>query len=181
LFVDMFMSLQDTQSRSATDAMLKANERANIVAPMGDRIARELLQPMIELELAMYAEMNALPQFSKEVKDKVFDIVLDNPMLRGQRLDSANALLNMGNTLAQIQQMDTEFNIDRTKVYLASAYNIPQTVLNTEDEKAAIVAAKQQQAEQQMMMENAGGIGTGIKNLTDAGVNLDTMGNQQAQ
>lgn len=181
LFVDMFMSLQDTQSRSATDAMLKANERANIVAPMGDRIARELLQPMIELELAMYAEMNALPQFSKEVKGAVFDIVLDNPMLRGQRLDSANALLNMGNTLAQLQPMDAEFNIDRAKVYLASAYNIPQTVLNTPDEKSAVVAAKQQQAEQQMMMENAGGIGTGIKNLTDAGVNLDSLGKQQVQ
>jgi hypothetical protein len=77
--------------------------------------------------------------------------------------------------------MDAEFNIDRAKVYLASAYNIPQTVLNTPDEKSAIVAAKQQQAEQQMMMENAGGIGTGIKNLTDAGVNLDSLGKQQVQ
>lgn len=180
LFVDMFMSLQETQSRSATDAMLKANERANIVAPMGDRVARELLQPMIELELAMYAEMNALPQFSEDVKDAVFDIVMDNPMLRGQRLDSANALLNMGNTLLQIQQMDTEFNIDRAKAYLASAYNIPQTVLNTDEEKSAIVAAKQEQAQQQMMMENAGSMGTGIKNLTDAGVNLEALTAQQA-
>jgi hypothetical protein len=179
LFVDMFMSLQDTQSRSATDAMLKANERANIVAPMGDRVARELLQPMIELELAMYAEMNALPQFSKDAANSLFDIVMDNPMLRGQRLDSANALLNMGNTLAQIQQMDTEFNIDRAKQYLASAYNIPQVVLNTDEEKSAIVAARQQQAEQQMMMENAGSMGTGIKNLTDAGVNLEALTAQQ--
>lgn len=179
LFVDMFISMQDTQSRSATDAMLKANERANIVAPMGDRVARELLQPMIELELAMYAEMNALPEFSAELKGQVFDIVLDNPMLRGQRLDSANALLNMGNTLAQIQQMDTEFNIDRAKNYLASAYNIPQSVLNTEDEKAQIVAEKQQQAEQQMVMENANKIGSGIKNISDAGMNMEALSGAQ--
>lgn len=179
LFVDMFISMQDTQSRSATDAMLKANERANIVAPMGDRVARELLQPMIELELAMYAEMGALPEFSAELKGQVFDIVLDNPMLRGQRLDSANALLNMGNTLAQIQQMDTEFNIDRAKNYLASAYNIPQSVLNTEDEKAQIVAEKQQQAEQQMVMENANKIGSGIKNISDAGMNMEALSGAQ--
>jgi hypothetical protein len=179
LFVDMFISMQDTQSRSATDAMLKANERANIVAPMGDRVARELLQPMIELELAMYAEMNALPEFSAELKGQVFDIVLDNPMLRGQRLDSANALLNMGNTLAQLQPLDAEINIDRAKNYLASAYNIPQTVLNTEDEKAAIVAEKQQQAEQQMAMENMGNIGTGIKNISDAGMNMEALSGAQ--
>ena len=179
LFVDMFISMQDTQSRSATDAMLKANERANIVAPMGDRVARELLQPMIELELAMYAEMNALPEFSAELKGQVFDIVLDNPMLRGQRLDSANALLNMGNTLAQLQPLDAEINIDRAKNYLASAYNIPQTVLNTEDEKAAIVAEKQQQAEQQMAMENMGSIGTGIKNISDAGMNMEALSGAQ--
>ncbi|MBQ2174044.1 MAG: hypothetical protein II453_02875 [Alphaproteobacteria bacterium] len=179
LFVDMFMSLQDTQSRSATDAMLKANERANIVAPMGDRVARELLQPMIELELAMYAEMGALPAFSKELKGESFDIILDNPMLRGQRLDSANALLNMGNTLAQLQPLDSEINIDRAKNYLASAYNIPQTVLNTDNEKAQIVAAKQQQAEQQMIMENAGNIGSGIKNISDAGINMEAASKAQ--
>lgn len=168
LFVDMFSSLQDTQSRSATDAMLKANERANIIAPMGDRVARELLQPMIELELKMYAEMHALPKFDAEVAGQPFDIILDNPMMRGQRLDSANAVANMAAILGNLMQLDTEFNIDRTCDYLASSYNIPLSILNTMQEKQAITEQKQQQAEAQLLAENAAGIGSAIKNVTGA-------------
>lgn len=166
LFVDMFASLQETQSRSATDAMLKANERANIIAPLGDRIARELLQPMIELELQMYAEMHALPEFPEDVAGAPYDIVLDNPMLRGQRLDSANAVANMAGILLNVAQLDTEFNMDRTCDYLATSYNIPLSILNSADEKQSVIAEKQQQAEAQMLAENAAGIGSAIKNVT---------------
>lgn len=169
LFVEMFSILQDTQSRSATDAMLKANERANIIAPMGDRFSRELLLPMIELELQYYAEMHELPDFPDGAQGATFDIILDNPMLRGQRLDSANAIMNMGASLAQIGQLDTEFNIDRTKSYLAQAYNVPMSVFNTPKEKESVVEAKQQEAQMQMLMENSNKLGAGIKDLAEAG------------
>lgn len=168
LFVEMFSILQETQSRSATDAMLKANERANIIAPMGDRFSRELLLPMIELELQYYAEMHELPEFPEEAKGEVFDIVLDNPMLRGQRLDSANAVANMAASLGQVQQLETEFNMDETKAYLAQAFNIPQSLFNTPEQKQAIVEAQQQNAQMQMLMENANNIGSGVKNLMEA-------------
>lgn len=168
LFVDLFISLQDTQSRSATDAMLKANERANIIAPMGDRLARELLQPLIELELAYYNDMGVLPKFPEDAGGQEFHILLDNPMMRGQRLDSANAIANMTATMSTAMTLDTEFNMDRTKQYLAESYNIPLTILNTDDEKAALVEQRQKQAEMQMMLENAGNVGSAIKSVADA-------------
>ena len=168
LFVEMFSILQETQSRSATDAMLKANERANIIAPMGDRFSRELLMPMIELELQYYSEMHELPEFPEEAKGETFDIVLDNPMLRGQRLDSANAVSNMAASLGAIQQLETEFNMDETKLYLAQAFNIPQSLFNTPEQKQAIVEAQAQNAQMQMLMENANNIGSGVKNLMEA-------------
>lgn len=168
LFVDLFISLQDTQSRSATDAMLKANERANIIAPMGDRLARELLQPLIELELAYYNDMGVLPKFPEDASGQEFHILLDNPMMRGQRLDSANAIANMTATMSTAMTLDTEFNMDRTKQYLAESYNIPLTILNTDDEKAALVEQRQKQAEMQMMLENAGNVGSAIKSVADA-------------
>lgn len=168
LFVDLFISLQDTQSRSATDAMLKANERANIIAPMGDRLARELLQPLIELELAYYNDMGVLPKFPEDAGGQEFHILLDNPMMRGQRLDSANAIANMTATMSTAMTLDTEFNMDRTKQYLAESYNIPLTILNTDEEKAALVEQRQKQAEMQMMLENAGNVGSAIKSVADA-------------
>lgn len=169
LFVEMFSILQETQSRSATDAMLKANERANIIAPMGDRFSRELLLPMIELEIAYYAEMHELPEFPKEAKDEAFDVILDNPMLRGQRLDSANAVANMAASLSQLQQLEADFNITETRDYLAQAYNIPQRLLNTPEQKQKIIEAQQEAAQMNALMENANKIGSGIKSMVDAG------------
>lgn len=168
LFVEMFSILQETQSRSATDAMIKANERANIIAPMGDRFARELLLPMIELEVQYYAEMHELPEFPEEVKGAAFDITLDNPMLRGQRLDSANAIANMAASLAQVSQLDAEFDMDETKNYLAQAYNVPQHLFNTPEKKQQILAEREEAAQMQMLAENANNIGAGIKNLAEA-------------
>ena len=173
LFVNFFLSLNDTQSRSATDSMLKANEKANMVAPTGDRIARELLIPMIELELQYYGDMHMLPQFPAEIKNlgliTDFDITLDNPMLKGQRIDSANGIMTMAQYLASIVGLDTEFNIDRTKQVLAEIFNIPQAVLNTPDEKKEVNDAKVQAQQLAMLAENAGGIGSGIKDLAEIG------------
>ena len=179
LFVEMFTSLQDTQSRSATDAMLKANERANIIAPLGDRFIRELLQPMIELEIKMYGEMHALPEFPKDAAGEVFDVVLDNPMLRGQRLDSANAVMNMAATLGNLQPLSSEINMDRTKAYLAESYNIPLTLLNTDEEKQQILAAQQEQANLELLANNAGNIGRGVKDLSEAMNGGNANGKQQ--
>ena len=86
-------------------------------------------------------------------------------MMRGQRLDSANAVANMAAILMNVSQLDTEFNIDRTCDYLANSYNIPLSILNTSDEKQAIVQQKQEQAEAQMLAENASGISSAIKNV----------------
>ena len=169
LFTDTFMLLQETQSRSATDAMLKANERANMIAPLGDRFSRELLQPLLELEVEYYSEMTGvLPQFPEEAKDEEYDIILDNPLLRGQRLDSVNSISNLAGTLGVVKSLSAEFNVDRTKEYLAGAYNVPLDIFNTQEEKQQIIDAENEQANLQLLAENAGGIGKGISDLSNA-------------
>lgn len=172
LFVNFFLSLNETQSRSATDSMLKANEKANMVAPTGDRIAREVLIPLIELELQYYGDMHMLPSFPPEIKDlgiaTDFDITLDNPMLKGQRIDSANGIMTMAQYLGALMSLDTEMNIDRCKQVLAEIFNVPYETLNTPEEKQAVVTQKTQEAEMAMLAQNAGGIGSGIKDISEA-------------
>lgn len=172
LFVNFFMTLNETQSRSATDSMLKANEKAQMVAPTGDRIARELLIPMIELELQYYGDMHQLPQFPEEIKSlgiaTDFDITLDNPMLKGQRIDSANGIMTLAQYLGALMGLDTEINIDRAKMVLTEIFNIPASVLNTPAEKKTIAAEKAQQQDLAMLAQNAGGIGSGVKDMAEA-------------
>jgi hypothetical protein len=164
--------MSDTQSRSATDAMIKANERANLVAPSGDRISREFLLPMIEAELIIYGDMNILPQMPVELDGVQFDIVLDNPLLKGQRMDSVNSAVSLMQYIAQFAQVDgnvaNSINVEQLVRYLQETMNVPAQVMNTPEQVAAIADQKAQAAQVQQMLDAAPGVGSAIKDIADA-------------
>lgn len=166
--------MSDTQSRSATDAMIKSNERANLVAPSGDRIAREFLLPLIETELAIYGKMGILPQMPAELKDldTSFDIILDNPMLKGQRMDSVNSAVSMMGMVGQFAQLDSSIvnSVDADKLlrYIQENMNVPAHVMRTPDEVAELNAAQAQQQEMAAMAQAAPGVGKAMKDIAQA-------------
>lgn len=166
--------MSDTQSRSATDAMIKSNERANLVAPSGDRISREFLLPMIETELAIYGEMNILPPMPAELKDvdTSFDVILSNPMLKGQRGDSVNSAINMVGTMAQFAQLDptitNSVDIDKVLRYIQTNLNVPDSVMRTPEEVAALNEAQAQQQQLMAMAQAAPGVGSAMKDIAQA-------------
>lgn len=180
LFINFFSSFSDTQSRSATDAMLKANEKANLIAPAGDRIARELLIPMIELELKFYGDMNMLPAAPEGLAQQTlyteFDINLDNPLLKGQRMDSANNIMTMLTYVGQIagfdQQVVASINSDTVVRTLQDIMNIPSEIINTPEEVQAIVREQERVAAQQAAVNAAPQIASAMK---DGAAALATM------
>ena len=154
--------------------MIKANERANLVAPSGDRISREFLLPMIEAELIIYGEMNILPQMPAELGNinNEFDIILDNPLLKGQRMDSANSAVQLMQYIAQFASVDgnvaNSINIDQLVRYLQETMNVPAHVMNTPEQTEAITEEKAQAAQLQQMAEAAPGVGSAIKDIAEA-------------
>lgn len=174
LFVNYLATFSPTQSRSATDAMIKANEKANLVAPAGDRIARELLLPLIEAELYIYGDMNLLPKMPAELKDlrTQYDIILDSPLLKGQRMDSVNSAVTLIQYISQFAAIDpnaaNSVNADRLIRYLQDSMNVPVSVMNTQDEVEAINEAKANAQDMQLLAQNASGIGSAIKDITEA-------------
>lgn len=174
LFVNYLATFSPTQSRSATDAMIKANEKANLVAPAGDRIARELLLPLIEAELIIYGDMNILPKMPAELKDlrTQYDIILDSPLLKGQRMDSVNSAVTLMQQIGQMASVDPNaintINTDRLIRYLQDAMNVPASVMNSQEEVAAIAEAKANAQDMQIMAQNAAGVGSAIKDLAQA-------------
>lgn len=174
LFVNYLATFSPTQSRSATDAMIKANEKANLVAPAGDRIARELLLPLIEAELYIYGDMNILPRMPAELKDlrTQYDIILDSPLLKGQRMDSVNSAITLIQYISQFAAIDpnaaNSVNPDRLIRYLQDAMNVPVSVMNSQEEVEAINEAKARAQDMQILAGNAAGIGSAIKDITEA-------------
>ncbi len=168
MFVNYSQTFSETQSRSATDAVLKANEKANTLSPYGDRIMRELLIPMIEAEIAFYGKIRELPMFPEGAEGLEYRIVIDNPMLKAQRLDAANGVMTMAQYMAQLKGMSEEFNMDRTKNLLADILNVPANTMNTPEEKQEILQAREQQVAAEAVLNNVGGIGSAVKDITDA-------------
>lgn len=166
--------MSDTQSRSATDAMIKSNERANLVAPSGDRISREFLLPLIETELAIYGDMNVLPSMPAELKDMDagFDIVLDNPMLKSQRGDSVNSAINLVGTMGQFAQLDPNIvnsvDIDKIFRYIQENLNVPSSVMRTPEEVAELNAAQAQQQQLMALTQAAPNVGKAMKDIAQA-------------
>jgi hypothetical protein len=166
--------MSDTQSRSATDAMIKSNERANLVAPSGDRISREFLLPLIETELAIYGDMNILPAMPAELKDinNEFDIILDNPMLKGQRMDSVNSAVNLMGMVGQFAQLDPSIansvDVDKLVRYIQENMNVPAHVMNTPKQVAAQNEADAQQQQLAAMVNAAPQVGKAMKDIAQA-------------
>lgn len=160
LFVSMYLTYQQTQSRSATDAMIKANERTSLLAPIADRLAREVIAPMIELEMYYLDQMGLLPPAPEELADMKangastdFDIVFDNPILKSQKSDSAMGIQQLVQFIAQMAQMDGGESFDYLNKEgaireLQDILNVPITVLNTPD---VVMATQQARAQQQAM------------------------------
>lgn len=174
LFVNYLASFSPTQSRSATDAMIKANEKANLVAPAGDRIARELLLPMIEAEIKIYGDMNMLPPMPEEIRNMYtqFDIILDSPLLKGQRMDSANSAVTLVQYISQFAAIDpsvaSTINAEKMIRYLQETMNVPMDVMNTPEEIKAINEAKAKAQDMQIALQNAAGVGSAMKDIAEA-------------
>jgi hypothetical protein len=176
LYINFFASFSETQSRSATDAMLKANEKANMIAPNGDRIGRELLIPMIEAELIIYEEMDMLPPAPINLPPVEFDIVLDSPLLKGQRMDGINNIMTLMQNIGLIGQFDPTaidtINADGAIRAMQDIMNIPSGVVHSPEVKEAITERKQAELKAQQQMAEIPAMADAVKTLADANATM---------
>jgi hypothetical protein len=124
--------------------------------------------------LIIYGDMNILPQMPAELKDlrTQYDIILDSPLLKGQRMDSVNSAVTLMQQIGQMASVDPNaintINTDRLIRYLQDAMNVPASVMNSQEEVAAIAEAKANAQDMQIMAQNASGVGSAIKDIAQA-------------
>lgn len=185
LFVSLYLTYQQTQSRSATDAMIKANEKTNLLAPIADRLAREVISPMIELEMFLLDEMNLLPKAPEELVksglDTNFEFVFDNPILKSQKFDSAQGIFQLVNFVGQAAATDQgasfdTINFEEAIRQLQDILNAPVSILRTPEEIAAIRAQRAQAQNTQNLLAAMPQIAGATKDLADAQKTASTIG-----
>lgn len=163
--VTLFQILVETPEMTATEAMLRAQEKGALLAPTMGRQQSEFLGTVIVRELDIMAQsgviedaLGPMPE-ELEMAGGALDIEYDSPLTRAQRAEEGVGVLRTLETVGTIAQYDEgvlgEINYRRSLKTVADANGAPLSMFNSPEEKAAIDAAKQQQQDIALALQAA--------------------------
>ena len=189
-WLTLFQILVENPQMTATEAMLRAQEKGQLLAPPVRRQETEWLGPMIRRELDILTEMGRIPEPPPEVLEllpvqydpvtgfgeidlaEVLDIEYTNPLTRLIRSEDSIAILRTFEQLAPMAQVDPsvydEFHPGRVAAELAEINGVPAKVRRTEKEKRDLQAAKAAQVQQQQVLAAAPVAASAAKDLAQA-------------
>ncbi len=189
-FVTLFRILVEEPQITATEAMLRAQEKGQLLQPTMGRMQSDVGGPLVirELDLLMTADHASkrlggkgfLPEPPQELVDAGLEYKLEyqSPLNQAQKAGAGIGILNTIQALAPLAtamgpgggaKIMRIFDPERTARELAEANAAPERVLRTPDELAALDAADNQAAQAQMLLNAAPVAASAAKDLAQAG------------
>ncbi len=170
---------------TATEAMLRAQEKGQLLAPTAGRIQAEFLGTLILREIDIAYQNGLLPEPPEQLKEigGEYDIEYTSPLVRLQMSEEASGIMNVVNAAGTIGQFDQNIartlNGDAALRFIAKASGAPLQVVKTEDEMAAQDAADQQQLQLQQLLAAAPVAATAAKDFAQANQIAQTPARRQ--
>lgn len=187
LLQTLFQILVDKPNITATEAMLRAQEKGQLIGPTGSRIESEFLTNMIHRELDILAAAGQLPEMPEKLAERggLYEIEYDSPLARAREAEGGIAILRTFEQLTPLAQVAgpsvfKRFNMDATVKELARLNGMPAKLLYTDEEMQEINAAEQQQVELQQVLEAAPVAASAAKDLAQAQAIAGAVPAQQA-
>jgi hypothetical protein len=173
--ITLFQIMVDTPRMTATEALIRAQEKSMLLTPLLVRQQNQALSPLVVRELSILKKKGLLPDFPEGV-DNVYDIAFESPVNKMQDSEELVNLNKVIQTLLPLVQNDPDaFNIidmnKLTKMALDAA-NIPSIVLKSDEQVAKESEAKAQQQQEQGAQEAALNVSQIIKNTGMDGTNV---------
>ena len=177
--VDLFEILVREPGMTATQALLRAQERGMLLAPILGRMQAEMISPTVERELDIIARAGLLPPLPDELAQGgglVLSIEYDAAINRAQRSEEATAImqtLEMTLPLAQADPGVTKlFKFTEVGRELAAINGMPAKLLRSQEELQQIEAAEAEMQMMQQMMQQA----AAQQGVAQQGVDTETAG-----
>lgn len=152
--VSLFQILVETPRMTATEALIRAQEKGMLLAPTMGRQQSECLGPQIEREIDLLMFHRILPPMPPELVEAggEYEIVYDSPMSRMQRAEELVGVQRTMELLAPFAQIDPSvldiFDRDELARLTSEVSGVPTTVLRSAE---AVSQIRQQRAEQEQM------------------------------
>lgn len=178
--VTLFQILVQNPQMTATEAMLRAQEKGQLLAPTMGRIMSEQLGPMIEREVDICARMGLFPTPPQQLIDAgmEFDIDYKSPLVRLQRADEGSGIaqtLQLATSLAQFDP--TVLQLVKTGDVLrdfADINGMPRSLIMDSEEEQQMKAAAAQQQQLNNLLNAAPNLATAADKLASADQKFNT-------
>lgn len=170
----LFQILVQNPNMTATEALLRAQEKGELLAPAMGRQQSEFLGPMVMRELDILQRAGQLPPPPVEMlrSKRGWRIEYTSPMARALRAQEGTAIMN---TVADLSQMA---NLDKSVLYLmdfheagrtmADIRGCPAKLIRSEDEVQLLLQHAAQQQQDAQSAAQAPQVALGAKNLAQA-------------
>lgn len=175
LLQTLFQILIDKPNITATEAMLRAQEKGQLIGPTGARIESEFLSVVVAREMDILAAAGQLPEMPEKLRNAGggYDINYTSPLARAREAEGGVAILRTVEQLAPLAQIAgptvfKRFNVDAMSKELARLNGMPNKLLYTDEEMENIDAAEQQQLQTQQILEAAPIAASAAKDIASA-------------
>jgi len=176
-FVTLFRILVEEPQITATEAMLRAQEKGQLLAPTMGRMQAELLGPMVERELDILASNGSLPQMPDALAQYYQDggehvLEYQAPLNLAQQAGAGVAIMQTVQAIAPLAQIDPavlhRYNLDKAGELLGRINGVPEEVIRSDEEVAALTEQSNQAAQAQQLLQAAPVAASAAKDFAQA-------------
>lgn len=159
--VTLFQILVDSPQMTATEALLRSQEKGALLAPPMGRQQTEFLGPLIQRELDIASRQSRLPPMPDVLRQAggMVDVEYTAPVNQLQKSDDAVAIIRTLESVTPMAQIDPSvldgFRVKEMARVIAKANGVPAIALATEDEMAEKDASRAQAAQAQQLLAAA--------------------------
>ncbi len=172
--VTLFQILVETPRMTATEALIRAQEKGMLLTPTMGRQTSEALGPQIEREIDLLMLHRVLPPIPDVLREAGgdYEIVYDSPMSRMQRAEELVGVQRTMELLAPFAQIDPSvldvFDKDELARLTAEVSGVPMPVLRSPDAVAQIRQQRAQQEQEAAMVQAAQPLAGAMKDAAQA-------------
>lgn len=188
LWNTLFQILVENPQMTATEALIRAQEKGALLAPMAARVESEFLQTVIEREIDILAAAGVLPEMPEELLERggVYAIDYDNPLTLARRSGEGVAILRSFEQLTPLaqaigpEQAFKRINFDEAIKILLDVNGFPAKGIYSDEEMEAINESQAANAQAQQVLQAAPVAASAAKDLASAGAIAATAEGQVA-
>ncbi|MCU7895117.1 MAG: phage head-tail adapter protein [Candidatus Thiodiazotropha sp. (ex Lucinoma aequizonata)] len=172
--ITLFQILVENPRMTATEALIRAQEKGMLLAPTMGRQQSEALGPQIERELDLLAQHDMLAPFPGELLEAQdeFEIVYDAPANRLQRAEELVGIQRTMELLTPFANIKPDifdiFDDDELARLTAEVSGVPAIVLRSKEQVAELRKKREDQQELDQMANTAQPVAAALKDAAQA-------------